>query len=231
MESTVPPQMTQDIIELAATLAASLDWDLAESNTISNLRLDDDDGNSSFQDYDYGLQDVDDDDLARFGEYPYLVDGSDTRPVGTYDPFNSCFPRSACENEWGIRACIFILESLQTQDDWDYMVESICEPFLECDGNYCRTRDWFNALEFDVQMEIWVQRNLGLRPGSQWILGPHDDQLPEWTVRAESGKCRIVDIQFPGSELGYVLELYTQQTLFDEDDFESTGRSRSMAVA
>ena len=34
-------------------------------------------------------------------------------------------------------------------------------------------------LNFDIQMEVWIQRNLGLRPGSLWILGPHDDQIPE----------------------------------------------------
>ena len=89
------------------------------------------------------------------------------------------------------------------EEDWEYMIESICEPFSGWDGDYWRTRNWFNALDFEVQMEIWIQRNLGLRPGSRWILGPHDDQIPELWNQYEAGRYRTVDIWYPGSEFGY----------------------------
>lgn len=54
-------------------------------------------------------------------------------------------------------------------------------------------------------MEIWIQRNLGLRPRSKWILGPHDELLAEWLTRYEMGKCRILNISYHRTELGYAL--------------------------
>lgn len=138
------------------------------------------------------------------------------RLIGTYDPFDSTFPRNRVEEEWGHRACEFLYESTLTRHAWATIIESICEPFLDWEGDYIRTRDWFYALDFDVQMEVWIQRNLGLRPGSYWIIGPHDDQLSEWLIRYEAGRCRIVDVPFCGSELGYALSR-PQQTINQED--------------
>jgi hypothetical protein len=138
------------------------------------------------------------------------------RLIGTYDPFDKTFPRNEVEKEWGHRASEFIYESMRTRNAWGTIIESICEPFSDWDGDYIRTRDWFYALKFDVQMEVWIQRNLGLRPGSCWIIGPHDDQLPEWLIRYEGGRCRIVDVPFCGSELGYALSR-PQQTIIEEN--------------
>jgi hypothetical protein len=126
-------------------------------------------------------------------------------PVGMYDPFDSSFPRNLSDIEWGIMATRFIYYNLQTYEDWGLMLDFICEPFSDWEGIYLRTRSWFNSLRFDIQMEIWVQRNLGLRPRSKWILGPHDELLEEWMTRYEMGRCRIVDVYFPGMELGYAL--------------------------
>jgi hypothetical protein len=126
-------------------------------------------------------------------------------PVGMYDPFDRSFPRNLSDRDWGIMATRFIYDSLRTYKGWNLILDSICDPFSDQEGIYLRTRNWFNSLEFDVQMEVWVQRNLGLRPRSKWILGPHDELLEEWATRYEMGKCRIPDVSYPGMELGYAL--------------------------
>ena len=68
-------------------------------------------------------------------------DGERQRPVGTYDPFDDRFPRNKIEEAWGESALEFIWDTLQTREHWDYMIESICEPFSGWDGDYSRTRN------------------------------------------------------------------------------------------
>ena len=135
------------------------------------------------------LEDYDNNDGDDFTEEEYSDENDDDqRPVGTFDPFDLRFPRNELEQTWGDVALEFICDTVQTREDWECMVESICEPFSGWDGDYWRTRNWFNALDFDIQMEVWIQRNLGLRPGSRWILGPHDDQIPEMWNQYEAGR-------------------------------------------
>lgn len=58
-------------------------------------------------------------------------------------------------------------------------------------------------LALDQQMEVWLQREFGLRPGSRWIIAPHDDRLSVWSLRWELNKCRIipVDKDMPGMDI------------------------------
>jgi hypothetical protein len=124
--------------------------------------------------------------------------------IGTYDPFSSNFPRSDAEVEWGLTACRWVMDNLSTEEDWDRMVDLICEPF-EWDQYAIRTKAWFYALEFDEQVEVLLQRHFDKRPGSKWIIGPHDEILPEWEWRITHRECRILDIEYPGCEGGYLL--------------------------
>jgi hypothetical protein len=161
----------------------------------------------NFDDHDDYVRDLDDISYASnysdFGDVPYQDVPSQQLPVAMYDPYDPSFPRNDIEEAWGIDALLFLLGSLKTWEDWDIMIDTICDPFSDWDGAFQRTRDWFNALPFDVQMEVWIQRNLGLRPRSKWIMGPHDDLSEEWVTRFELGKCRIPAVEFPGHEYGY----------------------------
>jgi hypothetical protein len=86
------------------------------------------------------------------------------------------------------------------------MTDVLCEPFDPDDSDFAfRTMAWFYALEFDVQVEILLQRHFEKRPRSKWIIGPHEDLLDEWEWKITHGQCRILDIEYPGCEGGFML--------------------------
>jgi hypothetical protein len=125
--------------------------------------------------------------------------------MGTYDPFDRRFPRNLGETDWGFRAAAWIAGNLSKAEDWDIMTEVLCENFDPEESDFgIRTMAWFYALEFDVQVEILLQRHFERRPGSKWIIGPHEDVLDEWEFRITHGQCRILDIEYPGCEGGFM---------------------------
>lgn len=132
------------------------------------------------------------------------IDLSKHLPIGAYDPFDKYTPMSQSQIDYGALAMRFILNNLQTSQDWNDVVDSICNQF-SWDNDCFRTRRWFSMLELDQQMEVWIQREFGLRPGSRWILGPHDDCLSVWSLRWELNQCRIVpvDKDMPGMDICY----------------------------
>jgi hypothetical protein len=139
-------------------------------------------------------------------ELPVWVGCEPDSLMGTYDPFNRYFPLNQFEVDWGLRAAAWIAENLSKEEDWDRMMEVLWEPFDPDDSDFAfRTMAWFGALEFDVQVEILLQRHFELRPGSKWIIGPHEDLLDQWEWKITHGQCRILDIEYPGCEGGFVI--------------------------
>jgi hypothetical protein len=122
-------------------------------------------------------------------------------PVGLYDPWNPQPPQTELEIDYVHEAFAFICNSLQTPRDWDIMTDEVCDPFIGRGGQEDRTRRWFWGLPNDQRVEVCLQRMVGLRPGTKWILGPHDDQLPEWEMRWARNECRIAPV--------YKWEIYT----------------------
>ena len=122
-------------------------------------------------------------------------------PIGFYDPFNDTFPRNGLDEDWGERAVNFLL----SRDDVSIEsgVDSICDPDLNGEWEWERTRQWYRALPRDVRIEVYLQRNFDLRPGSLWIMAPHDDNLPGWDWRYESRRCIIPGVEFQGMGLAY----------------------------
>lgn len=122
-------------------------------------------------------------------------------PIGFYDPFNDTFPRNGLDEDWSERAVNFLLGRGDVSIESG--VDSICDPELNGEWEWERTRQWYRALPPDVQIEVYLQRNFDLRPGSLWIMAPHDDNLPGWDSRYESGRCIIPGVEFQGMGLAY----------------------------
>jgi hypothetical protein len=122
-------------------------------------------------------------------------------PIGFYDPFNDIFPRNGLDEDWSERAVDFLLGSGYVSIE--SAVDSICDPDLNGEWEWERTRQWYRALPPDVQIEVYLQRNFDLRPGSLWIMAPHDDNLPGWDWRYESRRCIIPGVEFQGMGLAY----------------------------
>jgi len=63
------------------------------------------------------------------------------------------------------------------------------------------TRSWFSHLPADVQLEIYVQKEVGLRPHTRWIMGPYDHIFPVWQRRFDMGEVVIPQVTYDmGSE-------------------------------
>jgi hypothetical protein len=124
-------------------------------------------------------------------------------PVGLYDPWNPQLPQTELEIEYVREAFAFIRDSLQTSRDWDIMTDEVCDPFIGCGSQGYRTGRWFWGLQYDQRVEVCLQRKVGLRPGTKWILGPHDDQLPQWEMRWERNQCRIAPVHNSEIYTGY----------------------------
>jgi hypothetical protein len=87
--------------------------------------------------------------------------------------------------------------------NFDSSVET-SDPFIGRGSQEDRTRRWFWGLPNDQWVEVCLQRMVGLRPGTKWILGPHDDQLPEWEMRRERTQCRIAPVYKWEIDTGYI---------------------------
>jgi len=130
-------------------------------------------------------------------------------PLGFYDPFNVTFPCNGYEAEWGRDALYFVMSSFQASAcrPWmDLMFNSMFRSEIDSQfdlGDRDRTWYWFEALPLDLKVEVYIQRNLGLRPRSLWILAPHDDESSIWARRYESGRCIIPKIRFSGMYCAY----------------------------
>jgi|SRR5271170_3925464 len=122
-------------------------------------------------------------------------------PIGFYDPFNNTFPRNGLDQEWAERAVEFLLGEARVP--LNSVINTICDPVLHDEWEWERTLEWFLALPLDVRAEVYLQRNFDLRPGSLWIMAPHDDKLPGWDWRYESRRCVIPGVEFRGMGLAY----------------------------
>jgi hypothetical protein len=122
-------------------------------------------------------------------------------PIGLYDPFNDAFPRNGLDDEWAERAMEFLDDTAHVT--FNSRVNSICDPEADRGLEWERTWAWYYALPVDVQAEVYLQRNFDLRPGSLWIMAPHDDNLEGWERRYESRRCIIPGVEFVGMGLAY----------------------------
>ena len=134
---------------------------------------------------------------------PRIVSEDEIRqflPLGTYDPFKPSLPKNPREEFFAREAVAFLRYNIRTMEQWNELVDDLLIPFEMIDSYYHRTFNWFAALPLPVQVEVILQRNLGLRPGTRWIIGPFDLLQDSWHARWDRGACVMVRLRYPGSD-------------------------------
>jgi len=125
-------------------------------------------------------------------------DASELIILAAYDPIENTWPTIDAEYVFARDAMSFIGENLTSPEDWDTLVDGLLEQYADNDSYYRRTLNWFNSLCLAFQMEIIIQRYIGLRPNTKWIIGPFDLLEESWARRWETEMCIRIETEYHG---------------------------------